>query len=123
MGDAVAAVGQIPGFDRGAKGRLDEFDRGRDRPRPEGSDSRQVLNLGSISGEAVFLDQVASELGETKTLGITLKGRSEGSSKVSTGMRGSAVRPVLHAEVHHAALLQAKQIAISNVGRVRKDGQ
>jgi hypothetical protein len=71
----------------------------------------------------MFLDQIAPELGETKTIGVTVKGRSEGKSKVSTGMRGGAVRPVLHAEVHHAALLQAKQIAISNVGRVRKDGQ
>src|SRR5271166_3761194 len=106
MGDAVAAVGQIPSFDRGAKGRLDEFDRGCDRPRPEGSDSRQVLNLGSISGEAVFLDQVASELGETKTLGITLKGRSEGSSKVSTApdagrsLPGQRGRPRAPADAH-----------------------
>src|SRR5271165_4233019 len=101
MVHAVAAVGQITSFDRGANGRLDEFDRDLDRLGPESGDSRRVLDLGSIAEEAVFLNQVASELGETKTLRITLKGRSEGKSKVSAGMRGSAVRPVLHAEVHH----------------------
>src|ERR1700719_3732471 len=123
MAYAVTAVGQITSFDRSANGRLDELDRGCHRQRPEGSDSGRVLNLGSIARETMFLDQITSELCETKTLGVTVKSGSEGKSKVSKGMRGSAVRPVLHAEVHHAALLQAKQIAISNVGRVRKDGQ
>jgi hypothetical protein len=38
--------------------------------RPEGNDRRRILGLRSIREEAMLLDQVASELGETKTLGI-----------------------------------------------------
>jgi len=77
----VARVGQISRPDRGANGRLDELDRGRHRLRPEGIDSRRVLNPGSIGEEAVLLDQVASDLGEAKTLTVTLKDLAEANPK------------------------------------------
>src|ERR1700709_2766181 len=116
MEHSVARVGQVPRPGRGAKGPPDEIDRGRQRMRPERGDCRRILNLRSIREKAVFLDQVASQLGETKALGVTRKSRSEAEPQVATGMRGSAVHPVLHAEIQGAAQFQTKKIAIGNVG-------
>src|SRR3984893_2613224 len=100
MVHAVARVGQIPRADRGANGRPDEIDRGRHRVCPEGSDSGRVLNLGSIGEETVLLDQLASELGETKTLGVTPKDRSEAEPEIGAGVRGSAAHPVRQGAVY-----------------------
>ena len=113
---AVASEGQIARLDRGAKGRPHEIDRGRDRLRPEGNHSHRVVDLRLVGDEAVLLDQVACELGETITLAVTVKDRAEDSPEIAIGVRGSAARPVLHADVHHAAHVQATQMEVGKVG-------
>ena len=65
---AVAGVGQIPRFDCGAKGRLIEIERGRDRLRPESSDPDRMVDLRPVGDEAMFLDKVTGKLGETIAL-------------------------------------------------------
>ena len=74
---AVASVGQITRLNRGAKGRPSEIDRGRDRLRPDGNRSHRDVDLRLTGDEAVLLDQVACELGETITLAVTVKDRAE----------------------------------------------
>ena len=67
-----------------------------------------MVDFRPVGDEAVLLDEVACELGETITLAVTVKGWSEEKSEKATGVRGSAAYPVLHADVHHAAEVQAR---------------
>ncbi len=104
----VASGGQIPRLGRGAKGHPIEIDRDRDRLRPEGNYCEICVSLPLVGDKAVLLDQVAGELGETVSIAVTVKHRAEDRPKSSIGMRGRAARPVLNADVHHAAHEQAK---------------
>src|ERR1700677_4729071 len=123
MDHAVASESQIPHFDRSAKGRPSEVYRARDRLCPDGNGSHRRVGLCLAVDEAVLLDQVASELGETITLAITVKHRAEGKPQKAKGVRGYTARPVLHADVHHAAQEQAKQMEVGKGGGVCKDQQ
>src|SRR4030081_364870 len=89
--------------------------------RPEGNPSHRVVNFCLVSDEPVLLDDVACELCETITLPITVKRRAEDRPKPAIGMRGSAARPVLHADVHHAAHEQAIEMEVSKVGGSDQD--
>src|ERR1700722_4177821 len=123
MDHAVASESQIPRLDRSAKGRPSEVYRAGDRLCPDGNCSHRREDLCLAGDETVLLDQVAFELGETITLAITVKHRAEGNPEKATGVRGYAARPVLHAEIHHAAQEQAKQMEVGKVGGVCKDHQ
>ncbi len=116
MEHVVARVGQVSHPRCGAKGRPDVIDRSRQRMRPEGGDRHRILNLRSIREEVVLFDQIASEPGETKTLGVTLKNRSEAEPEVAAGVRESAVHAMPHTEIQGAAQLKTKEIAIGNIG-------
>ncbi len=65
--------------------------------------------------KVVLLDQVASDLGETITLTVTMKDQPE-ESPATVGVRGSVAHPVLYADIHHAAREQAHQMDIGKVG-------
>src|SRR5580704_745055 len=106
LAHAVASVGQITRLHRMAKGRPHEIDRGRDRLHPKRDHSHREVNFRSVGGETVLLDQVECELGETETLSVTVKDRSEDGPEKSIGVCGSPVRPILQAEVHDAAYEQ-----------------
>ena len=80
---AVASEVHIPCLDRAAKGRPHEIDRGRDRLRPEGNHSHRVVDLRPVGDEAVLLDEVACELGETIALAVTVKHRAEHNPRTS----------------------------------------
>ncbi len=112
----VASGGQIPPLGRGAKGRPIEIDCGSDWLCPEGNYSHRSVSLRLVGDEAVLLDQVARELCETITLPVTVKHPTEDRPKSAIGMRGRSARPVLHADVHHAAHEQAIQMEVGKVG-------
>ena len=63
------------------KARPHEIDRGPDRLRPEGDGSHRIVELCPVGDEAVLLDKVARELGETVTLAVTVKDRPEDRSQ------------------------------------------
>ena len=115
LGHAVASVGQIPRLGRGAKGRLEKFDRGRDRLRPQGNVSHRKVDFCPVRHEAGLLDQVAGELGETITFAVTVKHRAEEHPEAGIGVCGRAAHPVSHADVHHAAQEQAIQMKVGMV--------
>src|ERR1700691_1246754 len=123
MDHAVASESQIPHLDRSAKGRSSEVYRARDRLCPDGNGSHRRVGLCPAGDEAMLLDQVASEHGGTITLMITVKHGTEGGPQKSKGVRGYGARPVLHAEVHHAAQEKAKQMEVRKGGGVGKDQQ
>jgi hypothetical protein len=56
----------------------------------------------------MFFDKVTGQLGRTIPLPITVKHRAEHNSPVAIGVRGRPARPVLGADVYHAAYQQAK---------------
>ena len=56
----------------------------------------------------MLVDEVAGELGESVTLAVTVKDRSEHDPVMPKRMRGSAAYSVQHADGHHAAHEQAK---------------
>ena len=70
--------------------------------------SHRMVDLRLVGDEAVFLDKIACELGETITLAVTVKDRAENMPEIATAVRGRAAHPVLHADVHHAAHEQGK---------------
>ena len=108
LGYAVAGVSQIPRLGRGAKGRPREIDRGCDRLGPHSNYSHREVDPCPVSDKAVLLDQIACELGETITFAVSVKHRAEDAPEAGQPVRGSAARPVLHADVHHAAHEQVK---------------
>src|ERR1700728_824011 len=103
MDHAVASKSQIPHLDRSAKGRPREVDRARDRLCPDGNCSHRRVGLCLTGDEAMLRDKVATELGETITLAITVQHRAEGKPQKAKGVRGYAARPMLYADVYHAA--------------------
>ncbi len=121
MHAAQASKVQITPLNREAKACPHEIDHARDRLRPKGNRCHRVVGLRLVGNKAVLLDQVAGELGETVGVAVTVKHRPEHSPPIAIGMRGSAARPVLHANADHAAHLQAKQPEVSKVGGRTKD--
>ncbi len=107
-GHIVAGGGQRPRLCRGAKGRPTGLDRARDRLCPEGNYSHREVDFCLTGDEAVFLDQVASELGETIPVTVTVKDWPEDGPEIGTAERGRATHPLLRADVHHTAYEQAK---------------
>jgi hypothetical protein len=87
---AVASGCQIPRLGRSAKGPPIEIDCCRDWLCPEGNYSHREMDFCLTGEEAVFLDQVASELGETIPLTVTLKDRTEDGPEISPAARGRA---------------------------------
>jgi len=65
-----------------------------------------------VGDEAVLFDKVTREFGETITIRVAVKDRTEEVSEIAKGKRGSAARAVLHAELHHAARLEATQTEV-----------
>ena len=65
--------------------------------------------------EAVLLDQVACKLGETITIAVTAKDWAKDGSEPGTADRGRATRPVLQADLHPEAQVQAKQMEVGIV--------
>src|SRR5258707_11289854 len=104
---AVASVGQATRLGRGAKRRPHEIDRGPDRLRPEGNYSHRMVDLRMVGDKAVLLDKVAGEFGESIPLAVTVKDRAQDGSEQATAVGGGAARPVLHADLRHAAREQA----------------
>ena len=70
---AIAGDGQIPGLGCRAKGRPQEIDRACDWLRPDGNDSHHMVDLRAVGDEAVLLDKVAGELGESIALTVAVK--------------------------------------------------
>ena len=97
---------------RGTKGRPIEIDRGRDRLRPDGNDAHREIDLCPVGEKAVLLDKIASELGETIPLAVPVKDRPEKHPEVGTAVCRRAARPVVQADVHHAAQEQVIQIDV-----------
>src|SRR5271165_3043151 len=116
MVHSVASERQIPRFGGAAKGRPIEIDHARNRLGPEGNYSRGVVDFCLIGDETVLLDEIACEPGETITLAATVKDRSKDNPEKGTGVRGCAARPVLHADVRHAAQEQAIQMEVGERG-------
>src|SRR5260370_35377949 len=116
LAHTVASVGQIACLGRGAKGRPHEIDRRRDWLCPGGNYSHRIVDLCPVGDESVLLDQVTRELGETKTLSVTVKGRAEDKPEPAIGVRGRSPRPMLQADVHHAAQVQARQMNVGIAG-------
>src|SRR6266853_1677217 len=85
---AVASEGQITRLNRGANGRPSEIDRGRDRLRPDGNRSHSGVNFRVTCEEAVLLDQIAGEFGETVGIAVPVKDGSEKSCPKNIGLRG-----------------------------------
>src|SRR5260370_15184292 len=77
--------------------------------------------MGAGGGEGMFLDKGAGEVGETLGIAVTVKDWSEHSPQIAIGVRGSAARPELHADLHHAAQMQAAQMEVGEVGGGSKD--
>src|SRR5260370_27986837 len=119
----VTGEGQITRLNRGANGHPIEVDRGGDRLRPEGNYSHRVVDPRLVGDEAVLLDQVAGEFGETLAIAVTVKDRSEHSPQIAIGVCGSAARPVLHADLHHAAQMQTAQTEVAKIGAGSKHPQ
>src|SRR6266481_9661655 len=116
LAHAVASIGQTTRLGRGAKGRPHEIDRGRDWLCPEGNYSHRMVDLRMVGDKAVLLDKVAGEFGESIPLAVTVKDRAEDIPKKGIAVRGSAARPVLHADVHHAAHERAHKMKVGNMG-------
>jgi hypothetical protein len=68
-----------------------------------------IVGLRLVGNEAVFLDEVAGEFGESIPLAVTMKDRADDVPELGIAVRGSAAHPVLHAEVRHAAHEQANK--------------
>ena len=62
-----------------------------------------MVDLRMVGDEAVFLDQLTCEFGESIPFAVAMKSWSEDMPEDTKGVSGSTARPVLHAEVHHAA--------------------
>ncbi len=118
---AEASKVQITPLNRDAKACPHEIDHARDRLRPKGNRCHREVNLRLVGNKAVLLGQIAGEFGETVGIAITVKDRPEHSPPIAIGMRGSAARPVPHADVHHPAHLQAIQTEVGKVGGRTKD--
>ena len=82
-----------------------------------GSDARIIMG----SDEAALLHQVASDPGEAVALMIAVKGGPQNESEPAIGMRGSTARSVLHAQIHHAAQMQAEQMEVGVIRRGVED--
>ena len=67
-----------------------------------------MVDFRMVGDEAVFFDHVTRELGESIPLAVTVKDWAEDMPEDAIGVRARAARPVLHAEVHHAAHEQGK---------------
>jgi hypothetical protein len=91
----------------GDLGRPHEIDRSRDRLRPEGDRSHRILDLRMIVDKAVLFDKITGEFDETVGITVTMKDRSEHGTPGTIRVRGSAICPVLHADLHLAAREQA----------------
>src|SRR5271163_446436 len=115
---AVACPGKCSRLGCGAKGGPIEVDGRCDRLCPECNSLHRQVACRLIGDEAVFLDQVACKLGETVTVTVPAKFRTEHRPEPAKGLRGGAAHPVLQADVHHPAWEQAKQIEIGMVGGV-----
>src|SRR5258708_34692090 len=121
VGDAVGGVSEIPRLGRGAIGHAREIDRGCDWLGPQMNYShREVDDLCPVSDKAMLLDQVACELSETITFAVAVKDRAEDHPEAGQPVRGSAARPVLYADVHHAAHAEVIQMEVGKVGGVVK---
>src|SRR5260370_773056 len=73
-------------------------------------------NVASSNCASQKVEKVAGEFGETMTISVTTKDQSEHNPPIAIGVRGSVARPVLHADLHHAAQLQAIQTEVGKVG-------
>ncbi len=120
---AVACEGQITHLGRGAMARAHEIDRGRDRLRPEGNRSNRVIDLSLIRDKPLLLDKVAGESRKAMAIAVTVKDRSENKPEIGIGVRRSATRPMPHADIHHAADVQAIQMEVCKVRGGDKDCQ
>src|ERR1700733_10592716 len=92
-----------------------------DGPVRVSSNSHGIVSLRLVGDEAVFLDQVAGELGESIPLTVTMKDRPKGAPELGIAVRGWPAHPVRHAEVRHAAHDQAPQTGVRMIGGGGKD--
>ena len=105
----IASLGQIARLNRGGNARPIEIDHGRERLGPGGDRPKGGVDFRPVCDEAVLVKQVARKLGETIAISVTAKGCPKCNPKICVAGSGIHACPVLQADGHHAANLQAKQ--------------
>src|SRR5260370_6063802 len=92
----------------------------RDRLRPDGSSSHRSVDLCSVGEEAMLVDQIACELGETVTVVVTVKHWAKEDPERATSVGERTACAVLQADVHHAAQEQTQQMGVDKISRLEQ---
>src|ERR1700757_2533277 len=103
---AVASKSQVTRFDGGSERRPDEVYCGLHRLRPAADQLHAEVRFRLVSQESIFLHQVAGDLSEAVTIGITMGERTKDQSEPDIAMSRSIRRPELQTHVHHVTEVQ-----------------